>query len=176
MRILLENGMDAVGGAEAIPSAVGSALMNDRPRCMDILLGHFNGDDDTRRHFARWRFFNTPILNLAVSLGSLATVSVLLAAGADETTVDMKGRLASEDNSEGATNPAVKEAIFRMLRRGAAFRASSWEWPDGTRALAGDEGGVDATLHGGRRVESLGVMIFRPRSKKTFMRLAGRCT
>lgn len=54
LRTLLDHGMDAVGRTQAKESAV----CDDRAKNLDALLGHFEGDDETRRYLTtlseRW--------------------------------------------------------------------------------------------------------------------------
>lgn len=163
LRILLYQGVDVVGSTESIASAIASAVRNGRAKCLDTLLGHFEGDV-TRRRFARWSQDGVPLLHFAVSFGQLVTLDVLLAAGADETAVDGDGRRAREViGSQGGVDLATEAAIFRILERGPAFRAASWRWRARKRFTLG-----------GRPVRQLGVTIFRPKSKKTFVTLMGR--
>lgn len=176
LRILLDNGMDAVGSAEAvIPSAMGCALCHGRAKILETLLGHFEGDDVTRRHFAQWRVGGVPALHYAVATGRLATVSVLLAAGADERATDNHGRGAHEViRLEGGIDPAMEAAVFRMLERGPAFRAVSWRWPSNISACFGREGDSNVGLPGRQNVGPLGVKIFRSGNKNALVRLVSR--
>lgn len=65
LRTLLDHGMDEVGSTQAKESAV----CDDRAKNLDALLGHFEGDDETRRYLMN---DGMPPLHLAVSLGRLA--------------------------------------------------------------------------------------------------------
>lgn len=49
LRILLDHRMDAVDSTESIAIAVGGAVRNVRATHLDVLLSHFDGDDDTQR-------------------------------------------------------------------------------------------------------------------------------
>lgn len=179
LRILLDHGMDAVGGAAAIPSAMGLALVRGLAKNLHALLSHFEGDDDARRHFARRREGGIPALNYAVSTGHLATVGVLLGAGADETEADNGGWYASEMvNWEDNIDLATKAALIRMLERGPAFRAASWRWPRWAASISFPKGAADGPISGfpgERLVGPLAVRIFRRTSKKILVRLVSRC-
>lgn len=120
LRVLLDCGMDAVGNKEAIPAALGYALLNSRARFMDALPGHFDGDDDdTRRQFARQRSGGIPALHYTVSTGRFDKVSVLLAAGAVETATDGNGCCAcGVIKWRGSIDPATKEALIRECSNG----------------------------------------------------------
>lgn len=174
LRILLDHGNDVVGSAGCLARAVGSAVYKGRIKILAALLGYRIGGEATRQHLARWSQDGVPVLHFAVSLRQLASVSILLAAGADETALDTNGRCASEMADLGEdTDPAAEAAILQMLERGPAFRALSWRWRAGMGSSAGDAIRVTATGPR-RRVGLLGLRIFRARSKKAFVRLASR--
>lgn len=94
----LDHGMDVVGSTESIALALKAAVRNGRAKVLDTLLGYPEGDDDTRQ----WCMMSTlladglPLSHVAVHYSHLATVSVLLPAGADEIASDENGRCASE--------------------------------------------------------------------------------
>lgn len=50
LRILLDNGMDAVGSIRSVASAMESAVRKGRAKSLAALLGHFDGDEGTRQN------------------------------------------------------------------------------------------------------------------------------
>ena len=102
--------------------------------------------------FAGLKSRGVPVLRIAVSIGQPATVSVLLAAGADETARSGHGgRVGGEAmDSQDGIHPATQEAIVRMLERGPAFRAVSWRWETGMNPPDSGTGGVIAGFPGGQ--------------------------
>lgn len=172
--ILLDHGMRAVGNILSIASAMEAAVRHGRVKGLDALLGHFEGNGDTRQRLARLRRSGEPLLHFAVSIGRPAIVSVLLAAGADETATDKDGRLPSEmTDSENGIDQATKTTLLQTLERGPALRAASWRWPARMNYPVGAVSGTIATLSSGRDVGSLGVKTFRTNGKKTFLQPEG---
>lgn len=133
--------MESIGGFEAtIPSAIRvtvTAASNayrapgkNPKRWVKVLQVLLAVEGEERQgHWARSWFLHSPVLNHAAVSHSLATVSLLLAAGADETALNEDRRTVSEVMCvlhEGRTKgPAEKAATRRMLARGPAFRARS---------------------------------------------------
>lgn len=166
LRILLDDGG---GSMEVIRAALNSAICNGRAKILQALIGRFG------ELFARLSQVGVSVLHLAVMYDHLPTVSVLLATGANETAADIDGDLAIDMiGAQHDTNPATEAAMFRMLERGPAFRATSWKWRASMNYPVGAAGGASATLPGGRHVRQLRVRIFRPTGKKTFVKLVGR--
>lgn len=77
--------------------------------------------------------------------------------------------------SDDDIDPATDAAILRMLERAPAFRAESWRWRGSMCFSVRGVGCAIAASSVGRHGGSLGVKIFRPKSKNTFVRLVGRC-
>ncbi|CAM9452146.1 unnamed protein product [Scytosiphon promiscuus] len=183
VRLLLDSGMDAIGGTLAVtPPAMETALRASRTRILRMLLA-VEGEE-RREPWARLFFQGSSMLHLAAAFGIVEAVGLLLAAGADETAVDSEGRSVSEvigelasetyrqrNVGDGGSAEQEAAATRRLLARGAAFRARSWAWEvlgredDGDGAAAS---GVDGAP------PSLNVRIFRPRSRKLFSERIGR--
>lgn len=113
--------------------------------------------------------------------GTLATISLLLAAGADEAVLAY-GKMASEvinqPHGGRVKGPAEKAATRRMLARGPAFRARSWACPvaDGVEDEDADsDASFDASPSSSAAQHSaLGMRIWRTGRRKRFVRLIGR--
>lgn len=139
VRVLLDRGIEAIGGSRAFPNALNIAAMRkERTRILRMLLSAEG--DGRRQHWARVFFELTPMLGWAVASNCLKEVAILLEAGADETVPDGFGRQPSsiialhlEPSERNATTEA---AIARLLQRAPAMRARSWTWPAGARALS----------------------------------------
>lgn len=173
VRMLVGAGTGVIGGGSvAILGAMCRASMRRMARILDVLLG-VEGEA-MKEHWARQVAGNIPILHHAVMHGSLTTVHVCLAAGADENFVNSTGLKATHVVGiyapPNTKNPdELKAAIVRMLQRGPAFRAQSWAWP-----LVMGGASVDASsatvLPTSRKPKSLsGVRVFRPK-KDTFFK------
>ena len=194
---ILIDAVESIGGLEAtIPSAMQvtctsasdaySASGKNQGRWTKILKVLLDVEgEDRQENWARSMFSHFPVLHHAVVFGTLATISVLLAAGADETDLNCRGETASEVMCEAhggrPKDPAEKAATFRMLARGPAFRARSWVWPgaDVDEGEDEDEDGADnveASPRGsGAPTSALGVRIWRSStSRKYFVRLIRR--
>lgn len=185
VRLLLDSGMEAIGGTLAVaPPAMDTALRADRTRMLRMLLA-VEGEE-RRELWARLRIEGSPMLHLAASYGSVKAVGLLLAAGAEESTVDSEGRSVSEvvgslasqtlrEKSDDSNSTPEQEAaaIRRVLARGPAFRARSWAW-EGVGRDSYDEAFAAAGVDGGGP-PALNVRIFRPRSGSFFVGLLGRC-
>lgn len=110
----------------------------------------------------------------AASRGSIPTVAVLLAAGADEQARDDDGHRASDfagmSLPTDEINAASKtSAVKRTLERAPAFRARSWAWAAEVVSPQG-RGAAGATAGGLRELSTApaGVRIFRPRNQRFF--------
>lgn len=128
-RILLENAENADVGIYVfgILEAMQSAVRTGRAKSLDAVFDHFDRDGEWCRRFARCSPGGLPMLHHAVSYGRLDVVSVLLAAGADETAVDNDGRriqqaIGSQDDVDPETETALfgcsRGALRSGLRRG----------------------------------------------------------
>ena len=175
--LLRKKGLEAVGGVSCILEAMQTAVARKRVKILRMLLA-VEGED-REQHWARSSSRGRTILHCAASAhGNLATMSVLLAAGADETAKTAKG-LSTYDfivpcSCCGGERDLEDEAAkCRMLDRGPAFRARSWAWP-GTAvskdtASAGPAGGgIPAARPCATPTISswVGVRIYRPESRK----------
>lgn len=163
VRLLLDEGMDAVGGIPAMSMALQLAIEGRRVAILQMLVAVGVGADVSEEHWARHTLDDAgvPALHYAAAFGSLSTVHVLLAAGADETAPSSDGKRASDVVGQG--RPAAEEAaICRMLERGPAFHASSWLWLVGVDSALG---GTPAVRNQG---PSLGVRVFRRENRRVF--------
>ena len=138
--LLSDNGMQAIGGSEAIPRALGAAAAARKGRAGIVRMLLLAEGEERQQHWARCCYKEDPVLHCAVSFGNISAARVLLAAGADEMAENDEGRWAREVIGFNAPSlqrdPAKKGAIVRMLERGPAFRARSFLWPPGTGAAA----------------------------------------
>lgn len=145
VRMLVNAGMRAIGGGSTvILGAMCRAAAQRQARILDMLLG-VEGEA-RKKYWTRQLAGNIPILHHATMYGSLTTVHVCLAAGADENSVNGTGLRASQVMGTYAppntqNKAKLREAIGRMLQRGPAFRARSWAWPP-----KGDAAGIGASL------------------------------
>lgn len=196
---LLMDAAEALGGLEVtIPSAIQATCTaaskayteeGENPeRWVGVLQMLLAVEGEERKgHWAKSWYAHSPVLHHAAVSGTLATISLLLAAGADETVLNLYEQTASEVMCEPhdcrTKSPAEKAATRRMLARGPAFRARSWVWPAAVDAEdeedAGDHlaGVVDASSSGKGRAQHapLGVRIWRSGDRKRFVRLIERC-
>lgn len=160
VRMLVDAGMGVIGGGSmAILGAMCRASERRMAKILDILLG-VEGEA-RKNHWARELAGNIPILHHAAMYGSLATVQVCLAAGADENFVNATGMKAAHvvglyAPSNTKDPDKLKAAIGRMLRQGPAFRARSWAWP------------LKMSAAGGKPKAPTGVCIFGPRNDRLF--------
>ena len=165
-RLLIDTGLDAVGGLEKIPHAIVYAIQHRR--ILELLLA-VEGED-RRHHWATCCLQGWQMLHYAAAYCSLAAIPALFAAGADETsTFDPRGQCPNDvigvkwvENNE--VDDDLEDAIDRMLQRGPAYRARSWAYPVTTD---GTVGVPDCVL---KPTKPVGVSIFRPRCKAS-----GRC-
>lgn len=164
---LLAAGVELNGGPEGLAHAIGAGVVHRRttlPRLLEA-FGEEGKNDLTSFKYGT----DGSLLHMASALGNVAAVSVLLAAGADETAVDPDGRTAAdrvgESEGEEDWSPAEDAACRRTLERAPAFRALSWSFPAETSNAA-----VACGPHGG----GLGVRIFRPRKRTFLIRHVGR--
>eukprot|EP00752_Nemacystus_decipiens_P002658 g2486.t1 len=192
VQALVEKGLWAIGGAAraipaALPVAVSISHSTGDTRYVRLLLGA-EGSDRVE-HWARCSNRGLPVLHFAASIVATAAVGVLLEAGADETKVGSCGRNAMEcvatapkfSRSDAERDPRSMAAVGRMLSRGPAYRARSWGWlawqvsiPAGADPAAG--AADTATSPNSRPIAAVGVRIFRPESRKFYVRLIARCS
>lgn len=175
VRLLLDEGMEAVGGMQAMPRALKTAAASTRGSILQMVLNAHAGADVDAEFWTQRAldYGDVPVLHIAAAFGSLSVIHALLAAGADETVVASDGRRASdvirpppgEANDESVRrvrDEAEEAAMGRMLERGPAFRARSWAWP--TRTNSRD----DETAR--QPAPSLGVRVFRQGNRRLFTR------
>ena len=161
VRILLSQGLEAIGGVATVPEAMRSSIQLGFIGILRLLL-NVQGED-RQGFWANHPVFTamelitatfpagtplcvahsilaaksgSPMLHVAAKYCSLCATHVLLSAGADETVADSQGKRASD--VIGYSTPDEKKdlsrvsGLRRMLQRGPAFRARSWAWPTGT--------------------------------------------
>lgn len=193
VQAFIDKGMEAIGGSSALPQAMSSAASHGQANILQMLLDAEG--EDRREHWARSHSGNTPLLYFALGYGGMSSLSVLLAAGADEaipTTAeffskDMVGLYALTDDGKETSRSlrmATAAATRRMLKRAPAFRARSWLWPANSGAPAAAAVSADCCHDGGSgailspeerewRVAS-GVRVFQPRNKNVVVGLICR--
>ncbi|CAM9621089.1 unnamed protein product, partial [Laminaria digitata] len=132
-RVLInEGGIRAVGGKEALTSALEHAVTDRRARMLRLLLAV-----DGRERRSEWANVEDGyLLHFGSAYCHPAAVSILLEAGGDEAAPDSAGLVPLEVLAQGVTEeddlqmvPGRIIAIRRMLQRGPAYRARSWAWP-----------------------------------------------
>ncbi|CAM9188238.1 unnamed protein product [Ectocarpus fasciculatus] len=168
VRVLLDRGVQAVGGELAMSYALRRAVHNRFRTILQMLLD-VEGEQK-RMKWARLRHTDgNPVLHYAAACESLVAASILISAGADEGTTNGFGRHASV--CVGAAlpaekrNPANTAAMCRLLERGPTFRALSWAWaaePSETPAASGTVCSMN------RATAALDVRIFRPTGNLCF--------
>lgn len=156
VKLLLDEGLVAVGGELAIPEAMRYAVQHQQIAALLLLLdvkGEANREmwasrpvwtgpmlldlaptpDRGLQLFILEAGFGVPMIHCAAMFCSLRSVHVLLAAGADETATDKDGVCAKDcvgvKLPQDMRDPRAMAAVRRMLARGPAFRACSWTWP-----------------------------------------------
>ena len=141
VRVLIKEGMQAVGGTATLHFAIFGALQNRKTKILRLLLAAHG--EEKRSHWANIKVDGMHLLHHAAGYYCCpAVVNILLAAGADETALDSKGRLPRETIGVdfGKKGPRMGRekgvAILRMLEHGPAYRARSWAWP-----TEGEDGG-----------------------------------
>eukprot|EP00752_Nemacystus_decipiens_P014985 g13343.t1 len=161
VRMIVDAGMDIIGGAMALLGAMCRASERRQARTLDLLLG-VEGEA-RKKHWVREVAGNLPILHHAAMYGSLAAVQVCLSAGADEHFVNATGIKASD--IAGIYAPPKTQnlgnAIRRLLQRGPACRARSWAWPPLKADAAGGKPRPSAAA-------LVAVRVFRQRNDRLF--------
>lgn len=166
VQLLLDRGVEAIGGPCVIHWSIGGAIQTGRARLLEKLLA-VEGED-RKEHWARACYNGcVPMLHFAAGFGSVAAVGVLLAAGANETQCDDRGLCASDLVGSrvpvGQASPSKNAGLRRMLARGPAYRARSWAWPSAA-----------AVVKGGTGKGTLGVRVWRPTNANLFVNRLGR--
>eukprot|EP00752_Nemacystus_decipiens_P006536 g5887.t1 len=167
VKLLLEEGLEAVGGLRAVERVVCEAIQAGDARILHLLIS-VEGEG-RRRRWARKIMGGIPLLHAAAAFDSLAAVVLLLAAGADECLADGQGLrpcdiIGAQVVPSESRDEATEAAIRRALQRGPAFRARSWAWPT-LAAVSG--GGGDGSERAAAAVPG-GVRIYRPK-RRLFM-------
>lgn len=171
VRVLTEFGLDTIGGSRTLCYGIMAAVKGGRTKILHVLLGAQG--EEKRKFWASSSCEEVCMLPLAVERGHLASVIVLLAAGARELDPDTIGKLPKEyigraGGKEGYDR-AKEAAIGRVLEQGPAFRARSWTWP------AKKSGSVDAAPPAGQpRKHACTARLLRPRSGHFLGRAVGR--
>lgn len=176
VRILLDRGIEAMGGVAAIPGALQIAVEKGFPRILRMLLNAEG--EDRQRHWAMFRAsLFPPLLHLAAEHEALSCTIVLLAAAADETAIDRNGKRPADvvgaRLSGGARDTKKAAALRRGLARGPAFRARSWAWHAGPARPTAAATRVFTTVEK-KATAPLRVRVFRPKGGKIFGRSVGR--
>ena len=170
VRILLKRGMTAIGGGPfTVASAMIAAINNGQAGILHMLFAA--GGGQRPEYWGAMYGGGVSMLQAAAIVAEPATISVLLAAGADELALDRHGRRA-EDILRllgGKEGQAKRDACGRVLERAPAFRALSWAWPPID---------TDAGARAGRAARvprpPLGVRFYRPKTNTLFVRLIRR--
>lgn len=175
VRILLCAGLEVVGGRKAVmPNAMYTAIRSRHARVLRMLIEAHG--KETPKEWANASILGRRLLHYATGYCYPAAVSVLLAAGADETDQDFAELIPIDcigiepgPEAKKSLTPTVRGeelAIRRMLLRAPAYRALSWAWPTAEEADAaggdGCGGGGDRDTGGGVAAPSSGV----PRAPK----------
>ena len=183
-----KSNFNAVGGRPVLAKAIALAVMEDAARIVYILLNvegegkqrfwaratkRCAGDGTNVSAFEIACVEGIPTLHLAASYGAVRSIRLLLAAGADEMSLDGAGNCVSEVIGI-SLSPDVRDpirrcaAVARELKRAPAFRARSWAWPATVACGEGDAGedrasGDNAASPDPTNRAPLGVRVFRPR-------------
>ena len=159
-------------GTEALSLAIIVAAGEGLAKIVQMLVTSEGAS--RQQHWARVRVSDMSALFSAASRGSVPTVAVLLAAGADELARDNDGQRASDYAGMtlpvgGAAAASKTSAVKRTLQRGAAFRARSWAWPTVVVSEQGGGGGTPAGgVHESSQTPAVGVRIFRSRNSRLY--------
>ncbi|CAN0017402.1 unnamed protein product, partial [Laminaria digitata] len=156
VRVLVNEGMEAVGVKKALHDALYISARFCQGRILRLLLGV---GGEKRFALAYSGYAGKRLIHIGAGVCCPAVVSVLLNAGARETERDLKeGRVPRDfigvddglDDGDCQIDRGKEIAVRRMLERGPAYRARSWVWPYGDEeADAGVGGDRDPTGGGG---------------------------
>jgi len=175
VKIFLREGLEAVGGLPAVSQVMCEVVRSGDARILRLLIG-VEGEGKEQR-WARQVVQGVPMLHGAAAFGSLAVVKALLAAGADETSVDSHGLRAGDvigsRTPDEDRDQSKETAIRRVLRQGPAFRARSWVWPTRAGGAGGDR---DDSKGPAKRPGALpgGARVYRPTATRVFMTRVAR--
>ncbi|CAM9690747.1 unnamed protein product [Ectocarpus fasciculatus] len=195
VKMLLAN-LSSVGGAElAAEMALTCAITRNRGKILRMMLNITGEENAAKWADSDWGLAGS-LLHYSCGYILPASVSALLAAGADENATDEAGQrpievIGTMDLQNPPLSPLhprtptrfrdpVKEAeIRRTVERAPAFRARSWAWPafegagySATAAACGSSttcnGLTKAPGQGRRKKTPLVVQIHRPERNKLF--------
>lgn len=183
VRVLLEEGLEEVGGVSSIPEVLLISVERSHVGVLRLLL-NVQGEEAqetwarTRVYVIRSDIISTavtpePILHVAAMHCACRIASVLLSAGADEHATaaqrvnDVIGRLVGA----GPRKAARAAAVGRMMERGPAFRARSWAWPTKAEAAVLGDGRATRSTSSSVRAPVRGVRML-PRKDCSFFRRA----
>ena len=129
--------MRAVGGDEAMSSALGAAVQHRRTEILRLLLTV--GGHKSRSRWTNIDVHDACLVHVAASFYYPDIVSLLLEAGGHEAAQDVEKVTARDviGLSRSQIDPSERLAVRQMLHRGPAYRARYWAWP------VNDEGGAD---------------------------------
>lgn len=174
-RILLTDaGMEAIGaGPGGIYLAMQAAVLHERAHILHIICAPRLDREPLQGVGIRiMSTLCTKLLHLATERFSCpATISVLLAAGAETEGLHLTGRpTGNVIGRKGAVTQETQAACCRMLQRAPAFHARPWAWSSGRAPAA------SGLVSGAREPRpSLGVRIFRPLARVVVVRFIDRC-
>lgn len=200
VRILLDQGLEAIGGVAMIPEAMRNSILRGFIGILRMLL-NVQGED-RQGFWANHAVFSEmelttadfpsgtplcrvkavltaevgiPLLHIAAGCCSLRATHVVLSSGADVAAVDFEGDRACDivgDFREGEKRDAAREnSLRRMLQRGPAFRSLSWTWSAVTGPVDVAPGTALKATSLVRRAST--VRIFQARGRRCFI---ARCT
>lgn len=156
----------------AIYAGMQAAVLHDRVRILHMLCAsRADGKETASLAFRAICRVYTELLRLAVERSSCpATISVLLAAGADAEGLDLTGRPGGTViGRRGKVTEATKAACRRMLHRAPALSAVSWAWPSRS---------APAVAHPVREAQgscpALSVRVFRPSARRVVVSFISR--
>lgn len=172
VQLLLDKGVEAIGGPYVFHGAVGGAIQTGRARLLEKLLA-VEGEERKEHWAGTFYKGSVPMLHFAAAFCSVASVGVLLAAGANEIQRDYRGTCASDHVGRRVpveqASPSQNAGLRRMLERGPAYRACSWAWPSAAAAAAAAIG-----IGGTGKGTTLGVRVWRPTNANLFVKRFGR--
>ena len=180
VQLLLDRGVEAIGGPYVFHWAIGGAIQTNRPRLLDKLLAV---EGEGRKGYWAGALYNgaVPMLHFAAAFGSVGAVSVLLAAGASEGQRDALGTCAGECIGRRVpaerASPSSNAGLRRMLERGPAYRALSRAWPSAAAVPAAAAAATAAAAAGdGRKGNGapLGVRVWRSTDPNLVVSRLGR--
>ncbi|CAM9136910.1 unnamed protein product [Laminaria digitata] len=180
VRILLNEGFEAVGGTATLPMSLHRAVCYRRPRILRMLLAV--SGKQSQPVWASIALEGRSLLHYGAGHCCPASVNVLLKAGASAATRDTRGRTPAKVIGADLglerlrMDGGKKVAIRRMLEQGQAYRARSWAWPTKEAGGGGDGGGAVPSSSPAAPKLPVGLKIFRPEnnSRRVFVNAIGR--